>query len=99
VRAIGEKCRPHNLPSGPGKGYYLTMTKLLEQAVETVRGLPPEMQDDLARMLLRLAGKDQTVFQLSAEEESSFDESLAQADRGEFATDEQVRAIWAKHNL
>jgi predicted transcriptional regulator len=75
------------------------MTKLLEQAVETVRGLPPEMQDDLARMLLRLAGKDQTVFQLSAEEESSFDESLAQADRGEFATGEQVRAIWAKHNL
>ena len=72
---------------------------MLEQAVETVRGLPPEMQDDLARMLLRLAGKDQTVFQLSAEEESSFDESLAQADRGEFATDEQVRAIWTKHKL
>jgi predicted transcriptional regulator len=36
---------------------------------------------------------------MSAEEESSLDESLAQADRGEFATDEQVRAIWAKHNL
>ena len=75
------------------------MTKLLEQAVETLRGLPPEMQDDLARMLLRLAGGDQQVFQLSAEEQSSFDESLVQADRGEFATDEQVRAIWAKHNL
>ncbi len=76
------------------------MTKLLEQAVETVRGLPPEMQDDLARMLLQLAaGEDQPVVQLSAEEEASFDESLAQADRGEFATDEQVRAIWAKHGL
>jgi predicted transcriptional regulator len=75
------------------------MTKLFEQAVETVRGLPPEMQDDLARMLLQLAGKDQPVFQLSAEEESSLDQSLAQADRGEFATDEQVRAIWAKHDL
>jgi predicted transcriptional regulator len=57
------------------------------------------MQDDLARMLLRLAGKDQTAFQLSAAEASSLDESLAQADRGEFATDEQVRTIWAKHNL
>jgi hypothetical protein len=75
------------------------MTKLLEQAVETVRGLPPEMQDDLARMLLQLAGEDQPVLQLSAAEEASFDESLAQADRGEFATDEQVRAIWAKHGL
>ena len=50
-------------------------------------------------MLLQLAGKDQPVFQLSTEEEASFDVSLAQADRGEFATDEQVRAIWVKHNL
>ena len=75
------------------------MTRLFEQAVETVRGLPPEMQDDLARLLLQLAGEDQPVLQLSAEEAASFDESLAQADRGEFATDEQVRAIWAKHGL
>jgi hypothetical protein len=75
------------------------MTKLLEHAVETVRGLPAEMQDDLARILLQLAGKDLPVLQLSPEEEASLDESLAQAERGEFATDEQVRAIWAKHGL
>ncbi len=72
------------------------MTKLLEQAVEKVRGLPAELHDDLARVLLQLAGKDQPVIQLSAVEEASFGESLAQADRGEFAADEQVRAIWAK---
>jgi hypothetical protein len=75
------------------------MTELLEQAVATVRGLPPEVQDDLARILLQLAGKDQPVVQLSTADEASFAESLAQADRGEFATDEQVRAVWAKHNL
>jgi hypothetical protein len=75
------------------------MTKLLEQAVEVVRDLPPEVQDDLARILLQLAGKDQPVVQLSAAEEASLAESLAQADRGEFATDEQVRAIWAKYDL
>jgi hypothetical protein len=75
------------------------MTKLLEQAVETVRGLPPEEQDELARILLQLAGRDQPVVQLSAADEASFEESLAQADRGEFATEEQVRAIWAKYNL
>jgi hypothetical protein len=75
------------------------MTKLLERAVETVRGLPPEMQDDLARLLLQLTGDEQPVVQLTAEEEASFEESLAQAERGEFATDEQVRAIWAKHSL
>jgi predicted transcriptional regulator len=48
---------------------------------------------------LQLAGEDQPVIQLTAEEEASFEESLAKAERGEFATDEQVRAIWAKHGL
>jgi len=75
------------------------MTKLLEQALATVRGLPPEMQDELALILLQLAGEDQPVVQMTAAEEASFEESLAQADRGEFATDEQVRAIWAKYGL
>jgi predicted transcriptional regulator len=75
------------------------MTKLLEQAFQAARALPAEMQDELARMLLQLAGEDQPMIQLTEEEESSFAASLAQADRGEFATDEQVRAIWAKHGL
>jgi hypothetical protein len=75
------------------------MTKLLEQAVEAARALPPAMQDELARMLLQFAGEDQPVIQLTAEEASSLAPSLAQAARGEFATDEQVRAIWAKHGL
>ena len=56
-------------------------------------------QDELARVLLQLAGKDQPVIQLNAADEASLEESLAQADRGEFASDEQVRAIWAKYNL
>jgi hypothetical protein len=75
------------------------MTKLLEQAVETVRGLPAEMQDELARVVLQLAGKDQPVVQLSATEEASLEDSLGQADRSEFATDEQIRAIWAKYDF
>ena len=64
-----------------------------------MRGLPPEVQDELAVILLQLAGKDQSVLQLSAADEVSFERSLAQADRGEFATDEKVRTIWAKHKL
>ena len=75
------------------------MTQLLDEAVQTVRALPPETQDALARILLQLAGEDQTVVQLSAEEEASFDASFAQAERREFATDEQIGAIWQKHGL
>jgi len=75
------------------------MTELLDQAFQTVRGLPPETQDALARILLQLAGDDQSALQLSAEDEASFDASFAQAERGEFATDDQIKAIWAKHGL
>jgi predicted transcriptional regulator len=74
------------------------MTKLFEQAVETVRSLPPETQDALARIVLQLAQEnDLPPIAMSAEEEASFDQSLAEAERGEFVSDENVRAFWAKH--
>jgi hypothetical protein len=37
------------------------MTRLLEQAAEAVRILPDDVQDDLARMLLQLAGVEHAV--------------------------------------
>jgi hypothetical protein len=58
------------------------------------------MQEAIARPVLQLTGyEDQPVIQLTSEEAASFDESFAQAARDEFATDEQMRAIWAKHGL
>jgi hypothetical protein len=75
------------------------MTKLLEQAFEAARSLPAAMQDDMARVIMAMTGDEPPVVQLTADEEASFAESFAQAERGEFATDEQLRAIWAKHGL
>jgi hypothetical protein len=75
------------------------MTRLLEQAIETVSTLPDETQDELARILLQLAGVEQLPYELTPEEEADLDASLAEAERGEFATDEEVRAMWAKHGL
>ncbi len=74
------------------------MTKLFERAVETVRSLPPEMQDALGRIVLQLAQEnDLTPIAMSVEEETSFEESIAEAKRGEFVSDETIRAFWAKH--
>jgi hypothetical protein len=69
----------------------------LNRAVETVSALPDEMQDELARILLQLAGVEQPSYELTPEEEADIDASLTEAERGEFATDEEVRAMWAKH--
>lgn len=77
------------------------MTRLLEQALEAARGLPPDAQDDIARVVLRLAGTDdETVpVALSGEERASIAASKAAAAGGAFATDAQVRAVWGKYGL
>jgi hypothetical protein len=75
------------------------MTKLLEQAVEAASELPPESQDDIARVVFSLAGRDEPPVLLSPEESAALNLSKAAASRGEFATDEQVRVVWAKHGL
>jgi len=75
------------------------MTKLLELAVDSVRTLPAEVQDELARLLLQVAGEEQPVIRLTSEERADLAEADAEIARGEFATDEQIRAILAKRNV
>ena len=77
--------------------YNGVMSALLDHALETLRTLPPEMQDDLARIVLQLAGEEQPTVHLSAEEIASLSHSLAQAERGEFVSNEQVTEMWAKY--
>ena len=82
------------------KGYYFHMTKLLDQALEAVRGLPPDAQDDIARVVLQLASNDEaSPVALLPEERAALAISKVAAAHGEFATDEQVQAAWAKHGL
>ena len=76
------------------------MTKLLEQAIEAARQLPPGDQDDIARAIMQLAGADEvSPVTLTPDEREAITKSKAAAARGEFATDEEVRAVWAKHGV
>lgn len=76
------------------------MTKLLDKALEAARSLPSEMQDEIARVVLELAGENATSpYELSAYERAAVEASKAAASRGEFASSDDVRAIWAKHGL
>jgi hypothetical protein len=75
------------------------MSKLLDQAVDAVRRLPPDEQDAIARVIRRLAGVDDAEpVPLSTEERTAIERSKSAAARGEFASDEQVKAVWAKHS-
>jgi hypothetical protein len=80
--------------------YIGAITKLLDQALQAVRILPAAEQDDIARIILQLAGSENAApVSLSPEQREAIATSKAAAASGEFATDEQVRAVWAKHRL
>lgn len=70
------------------------MTKLLDQAVETARRLAPELQDEIAHMMMLYA--DLPVIQLTPEEEADLAAADQEIARGDLATDGEVRALWAK---
>jgi hypothetical protein len=66
------------------------MTKLLEQALEAVRRLPPDSQDEIARAMLSLAGDEGEPEPIDPAHLAAVLESLAQAKRCQFATDAEV---------
>jgi predicted transcriptional regulator len=72
------------------------MTKLLEQALEAVSRLSPDSQDEIARAMLRLAGLDAEPEEVDAAHLPAVLEGLAQADRGEFASDADVEAAFRR---
>ena len=86
---------PETLAFGRQPRYGPRMTKLLEQGVASVSTLPDEVQDEVATMLLQFAGIERPAYQLAPEEHADLAE--AEAARGELATDEEVRAMWAKY--
>ena len=73
------------------------LTKRLEQAVDTARALPADQQNLLADELIeraRVLASPATL--LSPEEHADLEAELAAARRGEFATDEEVAAMFTR---
>ncbi|SFV09379.1 hypothetical protein SAMN02799631_04883 [Methylobacterium sp. 174MFSha1.1] len=69
------------------------MTMLLDKAVEALRRLPPNTQDTMAQAILLLA-QDDVLADIAPEHLSYILEGLAEIERGEFATDEEVEAAF-----
>jgi hypothetical protein len=86
------------LPKAGPEVYFQLMTKLLEQALEAVRRLPPDAQDEIARAMLSLAGDEGEPEPIDPAHLSDVLESLAEARRREFATDAEVEAAFRRFN-
>ena len=73
------------------------MTSLVEQAVAAISQLPPETQDDLARLMLALAESPPTP--LTSDEAAAIAEAESELARGERIPPETVQAFWRAHGL
>ncbi len=73
------------------------MTELLQQAFEAATRLPPASQDEIARAILDLAlGNNEEPEPIDPAHLNDVLESLAQARRGEFATEAEVEAAFRR---
>ena len=71
-------------------------TKELASILERVENWPEAAQRQLAEIALEIEQDLGGEYKATPEELAAIDEGIAAADRGEFATDEQVEAVLAK---
>jgi len=69
----------------------------IEQILERVRTWPAERQEDAAAILLEMEQQDSSFYELSEEELAEIEVALEEADRGEFATNEEMKALFDRY--
>lgn len=69
------------------------MTERLDRAIASVRNLDPEAQDRIASAMLSLLDEDEPE-EIDPEHLPGVLQGLAEAERGEFASDEEVAAAF-----
>jgi hypothetical protein len=76
-----------------------SVSKRLEKALEAVKQWPAERQNAAAEVLEHMDRLATAPYELSPEERADLEEALAEARRGDFASDAEVVAMLARHGL
>jgi hypothetical protein len=74
------------------------MTKLLEQGIQAVRDLPADRQDMAGELLLTLAASE-PQYGLTRAQIEDLKLAVEEADRGEFAGEDEMAETWRKFGL
>ena len=69
----------------------------IDSILDRVRTWPEERQEDAARILLAMEAEDSGVYRLSDEERTEIRAALAEVERGEVASDEEVAAVFNRY--
>jgi hypothetical protein len=72
-------------------------SKPLGTLLERAESWPDEAQAELVRFMIDMEAKHFGVYRLSDEDRTRIERSLAAAKRGEFASDEEVAALFNRY--
>lgn len=72
------------------------MISTLKKMLPAIENWPEEDQQALADAAREIAAARAGFYTLSPDEERAVTEGLAQADRGDFATEEEIAALWRR---
>ena len=75
------------------------MTSKLKEVLARVETWPKKVQDKALQSLLIIEARHARTYHLSADEWEDMQESLGQADRGEFVLEEIVEAWDKRHGI
>jgi hypothetical protein len=76
------------------------MTKeQINAALESVRGWPQEDQEELLEFARIIEARRTGIYVMTDQERLAVREGLAQADRGEFVSDEDMEAFWKRNGV
>ena len=75
------------------------MTKMVREAIEALQELPEERQETIARAIIDYASHDEGVYHLTDDERAEVRMGLAEIERGEIASDGEVRAVYKRIGL
>jgi hypothetical protein len=71
------------------------MTKLLEKGIEAIRALPEDRQNMAGELLLSIA-RSEPQYRLTSAQIQDLQLALEEADRGDFASEEEMAGTWKK---
>lgn len=75
------------------------MTKLLHEAFDKVQKLPEAEQDRVAELLLGFAERGQARYRLTDDQAAEVEAARREAREGQFASDDEMAALWRKLGL
>ena len=69
----------------------------IDDILARIRTWPLHRQEDAARMVLLMEEQGTGFYELSEEEEAEIREALEEAERGELASDEEMKALFDRY--